>query len=445
MKRIILLLLFTAAVLHAQTKSIFVVNIEDEIDLGLAPFIERAVEQAEDEGAEAILFRINTFGGRVDAATQIKDAILNSDVPTIAYVDKRAISAGALITLACRKVAMAPGSSIGATTVVDQAGQKGSEKMQSYMRSEMRATAERNGRRTDIAEAMVDEKVVVPGLVDSTQLVTLTAAEAAKFSITDTITLSIDETLAAFGYEDYELVPIEINWAEEVVRFLSNPVISSLLIMIGMVGMFTEVKTPGWGLPGTMGAVALALFFGSSMILDLASILEIALFVVGVVLLLVEVFVIPGFGVAGILGILFMVASLFLSLINMEGFFDFDILQTAIIQLAITLLASTALFALIYRYLPKSSAFKAFVLAEATSTKEGYIGNPDQHALVGRVGKAFTSLRPSGTAVISGKKYDVVTDGQYIEKDELIKVIAVVGVRVVVDKDTSGESETENG
>src|SRR5690606_5575918 len=165
-----LVLLLLNQLIFSQNKKVYYAEIDGEIDLGMAPYVSRVVSDANEENADAIVFKINTFGGRVDAATQIKDAILSSDILTIAFINNRAISAGALIALSCTKIAMVPGSSIGAATVVDQTGQKQSEKYQSYMRSEMRSTAERNGRRTDIAQGMVDERIVVEGLDDSTTL-----------------------------------------------------------------------------------------------------------------------------------------------------------------------------------------------------------------------------------------------------------------------------------
>ena len=202
---------------------------------------------------------------------------------------------------------------MGASTVVDQAGQKQSEKYQSYMRSEMRATAEKNGRRTDIAQGMVDETIVVTDLNDDDKkLITLTSEEAVKYKMADTVLTNISDLKKVFSLENAEEVLISSNWAEDFVRFLNNPIISSLLIMIGMLGIFTEIKTPGWGLPGTAGLIALALFFGSSYILDLASVIEIVIFILGVILLILEIFLIPGFGILGVLGILFMIAGLFL-------------------------------------------------------------------------------------------------------------------------------------
>lgn len=304
-----LILLFTIC-LNAQ-KKVYIAYIEGDIDLGLAPYVSRVVAEAEKDNAEAIIFKINTFGGRVDAATQIKDAIINTDLLTIAFINNRAISAGALIALSCKKIVMVPGSLIGAATVVDQQGEKVGEKYQSYMRSEMRSTAEKNGRRVDIAEGMVDERVVVPGIDDSTKLITLTSTEALKYGFADTLLKDYDEIFAYFKLGKAEKVFQKSNWAEDVVRFLNNGIVSSILIMIGIFGLMAEIKSPGWGLPGTAALIALALFFGSSYILQLASVIEILMFVAGLVLLLLEIFVIPGFGVAGISGIILIIASLF--------------------------------------------------------------------------------------------------------------------------------------
>ncbi|MDZ7767064.1 MAG: ATP-dependent Clp protease proteolytic subunit [Melioribacteraceae bacterium] len=341
MRRFILIIsiLLFAVSLSAQ-KKVYYGTIEGDIDLGLAPYVKRIVDQANSENADAIIFRINTFGGRVDAATQIKDAILNSEVLTIAFVDKRAISAGALISLSCQKIVMVEGASIGATTVVDQSGSKQAEKAQSYMRSEMRATAERNNRRTDIAEAMVDERVVIEGLVDSTQLLTLTSKEALTYGVADTIISTEKELLAAFGFENAQIIKEDVNWGEDVVRFLSNPIISSILIMIAMLGMFTEIKTPGWGLPGTASLIALALFFGSGLILDLVSVIEILIFVIGVALLLVELFIVPGFGIFGLLGIAAIVASLFMGLLADFEIISWPEISIALLQLAISFLVT---------------------------------------------------------------------------------------------------------
>jgi membrane-bound serine protease (ClpP class) len=413
-------------------KKVYIAYIDGEIDLGLAPYISRVVSDAEMDNAEAIIFKINTFGGRVDAATQIKDAIIGTDLLTIAFINNRAISAGALIALSCKKIVMVPGSSIGAATVVNETGEKVGEKYQSYMRSEMRSTAEKNGRRVDIAEGMVDERIVVEGLDDSTTLITLTSEEALKYGIADTLLKNFDELYAYFKFGNSEKVLQKSNWAEDVVRFLNNPIVSSILIMIGFFGLIAEIKSPGWGLPGTASIIALALFFGSSYILQLASVIEILMFVVGLGLILVEVFVIPGFGIAGISGIILIIASLFLAMVGADPFLDIDAVSLAIIKLTGGLAAALVLIFLLARYLPKSNVFKKFILSEEEKATEGYTSRTNLSELLGVEGVAVTTLRPAGTAEINGKRVDVVTDSEYIEHGKPIVVTAVEGMRVVV-------------
>ncbi len=436
MKKILLLIVSTFFLINqsfAQGK-VYVAEIEGMIDLGLAPYIQRVVDEAVENSASAVIFKINTFGGRVDAATQIKDAIINCPVQTIAFIDKRAISAGALISLSCDKIVMVPGSSIGATTVVDQSMTKQSEKAQSYMRAEMRATAERTGRRTDIAEGMVDETVVVEGLVDSTKLITLTANEAKSYGIADSVIGDFSTMLEAFDLQDSKIVNLSSNWAEDFIRFLNNPVITSILMMVILVGFFTEIKTPGWGLPGTAAVIALALFFGAGYILELASGIEIIIFILGLVLLIVEIFVIPGFGIFGAIGIVMMVAGLFLGLISDFPLVDWDMLSTAIIQLAGAFILSMFVIFVLLKLLPKSEAFNKLVLRKNIDEQSGYTSDTKLKDLLGKQGKALTDLRPSGTAVIEKKRIDVVTAGEYLNKGTKVIVVQEEGSKIVVEK-----------
>lgn len=429
--KFLIVLLFTISLI-AQQKTVYVAYIDGEIDLGLAPYITRVISEAEKDNAAAIVFKINTFGGRVDAATQIKDAILSSRILTVAFINNRAISAGSLIALSCNKIIMVPGSSIGAATVVDQSGQKVGEKYQSYMRSEMRSTAERNGRRTDIAEGMVDERIVIPGLVDSTQLVTLTSEEAFKYKIADTVLTSFNEALTYLKLKNVKVVESTSNWAEGVVRFLNNPIVSSILIMIGFFGLIAEIKTPGWGVAGTTGLIALTLFFGSSYILQLASVIEILMFVVGLGLLLVEIFVIPGFGITGISGIILIFASIFFSLLGSKPFIDMEAVSIAIIQLSGSILFALIGIFVLAKYLPKSKAFNKLVLSQSEKAEEGFVSYPSVKELIGKEGIAFTTLRPGGTVEIDGKRIDVVAESEYITQGTKIKVLRVEGIKVVV-------------
>lgn len=431
--RIILQLLFVlSSILSAQGK-IYVAEIDAEIDLGMAPYVKRVISEATAANALAIVFHINTFGGRVDAATQIKDAILNSKAPTVAFIDRRAISAGALIAISCQKIIMAEGSSIGASTVVDQTGKKQAEKYQSFMRSEMRAAAQKNGRRADIAEGMVDEKIVVEGLVDSSKLITLTTAEAIKFGYADTVLNDLSSVVNYLNGESIDIVTTNFNFSEEILKFINNPIVSSLLIMIGLVGLFTEVKTPGWGVPGTAGVIALAIFFGSSYILELANIFEILLFVIGVILLIVEVFITPGFGLIGSVGIVLMIAGLFLGLISDFPVINWVDISNATIQLALTFIGTGILIAIVLKFLPKTELFSNLILSKNIDSTSGYISNePFVVELVGKQGIAFTDLRPSGAVIVDEQKIDAVSESEFIPKNSKIKIIKVEGSKVVV-------------
>jgi len=414
-------------------KKVYLADITDEIDPRMAPYISRVISEAEKNKADAIIFRINTFGGRVDAATQIKDAILGSKLLTIAFINDRAISAGALIALSCRKICMVPGSSIGAATVVDQMGQKQSEKYQSFMRSEMRSAAERNGRRTDIVQGMVDESIVVPGLNDTNKLITLTFEEAKKYGIADTIANDLNECLSSFGFKDAQVIKINSNWAEDLVGFLNKPFVTTILIMLGLVGIFAEIKSPGFGFPIIIGVIALGLFFGSSYILQIASAIHIILFVVGVILLVLEIFVIPGSAIAGVIGIILIIGSIFLSLVGHNiPFWDPESVARAVYQLSGALLSAFVILFLIARFLPKSKVFSRLILQHEEKADQGFVSYPSIKELIGKEGTALTTLRPAGSVELEGQRYDVVADWEYIPQGSKVKVIRVEGIKVVV-------------
>jgi membrane-bound serine protease (ClpP class) len=430
----IILILISAVRLHPYTDRplVYLIDISGDIDLGLPPYVSRVIGDAASNDAAAVILRVNTFGGRVDAATQIKDAVMNAGIPTIAFIDKRAISAGALISIACEKIYMVPGATIGAATPVTAEGVKTSEKVVSYMRSEMRATAESRGRDPRIAEGMVDEEIEIPGIIAEGKLITLTTEEAIEIGYCDGTVPTLRDLLATLDLEGAEIVESGANWAENFVRFLSNPIISSLLIMIGMVGLFMEVRSPGWGVPGTAGIIALTLFFGTQYILALANIIDIVLFVVGFGLILVEVFVIPGFGIAGIFGILFMIGGLFLALAGQWPLITMPDVFRAVFTLAGSIAMTVIALIGLSAFLPKSKAWSRLILSEEQQRKLGYSSHVAREDLIGREGIALTTLRPSGTALIDDARVDVVSDGGYIDANKPIRVVGVEGIRVIV-------------
>jgi len=349
-----------------KTNLVYWVNIDGEIDLGLAPFIKRVVQEADEQSIEALILQINTFGGRVDAAVQIRDALINSSTLTIAFINERAISAGALISLSCKKIVMAPAATIGAATPVtisplDQQMKPASEKVVSYFRKEMKTTAEKNNRPPLIAEAMVDPDVVIEGLSKKGKLLTLTTLEAIEHKVADfKISGGIKNVLREFHLEQALLKEKKPNWAEKFLRIISGSLLSSLLLTIGLLALFMEFKTPTWGVAGTVGIICLALFFWGHVVLNLVGWEEVILLSVGIILLLLEAFVVPGFGLTGILGIIALAAGLSLSMVGKYPA-PGEILG-AVSQVSIVFLIVSVFFVLSIKSLAKTALVQRFVL-----------------------------------------------------------------------------------
>jgi len=410
-------------------------KLEGMIDTGVSALAERAVELANVEEADAIIFEIDTFGGRVDAATVIRDAILDSEVMTIAFINKRAISAGALISLACDKIVMTEGGTMGATTPVDGAGTKANDKVTSYMRAEMRATAEKTGRNPKIAEAMVDERVDIPVLsAEAGRPATLTTEQALNYEMVNETAESLEDVLLMYELNGAKIIKTELNWAEHVVRILTHPVVTSILLAVATFGLIAEVRTPGWGLGGTLALVALGLFFGSHLVVKLAEWEELALFVVGVGLIIVEVVAIPGFGIVGLLGAVLMLGSVVITQLGTFELWTFDEIASVIARLCISMICAFGLSLIALRSLPKWSAFNRLVLKAETRAKEGYVSSSreEDDEWLGREGTALSELRPAGIVEIEGKRLDVVTDGEFVAAQQLVKVVEARGNRIVV-------------
>lgn len=425
----VLLGLFAAAVFAAGSSEAFaqgrvppggvwVIPVEGTIDLGLAAYVRRSVAEAERAEASLILVEVNTFGGRVDAATEIRDALLESRVPTAAFVKERAWSAGALIALAADRLWMAPGSSIGAARPIPA-----DEKTVSALRAEFESTAERNGRDPKIAAAMVDAKVVIDGLVAEGEILTLTASRAVELGFADGLASSRDEVLSALGLGDRRVMTTSFSWAERAARFLSEPTVSQLLLTLGFLGLIAEVTSPGTGVPGLIGLASLALFYGARMIAGLVGWEALLLLLAGLVLLAVEIFVIPGFGVAGIAGAAAVLWSLVVSFGGVE-----EALRSIGVSLALTVAGAV----LLWRFGKRRGLWRGVILETRLKGEEGYVSAPDYSDLVGRTGVALTTLRPSGVVEIDGKRIDAVSEGGYIARGSPIEVKLVEGTRVVV-------------
>ena len=410
---------------------VYRVPVTGEIELGLAPYIQRAVKEAAEVGAVALILDIDTPGGRVDAAEIISDALTDSEVPVYSLVNRRAYSAGALIALSTSRIYMRPASVIGAATPVDGTGTKAPEKIVSAMRSQMRALAESNGLEPEVAAAMVDEDIEIDGVVESGKLLTLTTEEAVEIGYAEAIE-DLDALLVELGHEGATVVTLELNWAERLVRFFSSSLVSPFLLSLGFLGLLIEIRTPTFGLAGTMGLISLGLFFGSNMIVGLAGLEDVLIVGAGLVLLGIEAFIVPGFGIFGVAGVVAILTGLYMSLLgNIPTMPDFT--RAAWVLTSSTLLLIGSAWALI-RTLPSSSRLAEsgiFLLAKTTSAI-GYESAEVRSDLVGKYGTAITDLRPAGTALIGDERIDVVSESEWISAGTPVKVLSAEGYRHIV-------------
>lgn len=506
--------------------------VDGMIDDGVTVIVERALEDA--AGAKAVIFVVDTPGGRVDSAIDVSNAIIGAQVHTIAYVKGMgAVSAGALISLSCQDIIMAQEATIGAAAPVVMTPQgtlPTGEKEVSFMRSKMRALAERNGYNPDIAEAMVDKDIelwvrdtpdgkletyastptapaeadtptgqaadpletVVERIIETLEeklpiqldklkkatkdlpdekddkeevqeeevqaapsitpsdlgyrlvvgrgkLLTLSAQQALDLRLIDTTANNISEVMAFYGYYGLRRAEVEITWADDLFRWLIHPMVAGLLFMLGIGGLYFEVRTPGFGLPGIIGLSCLALFFGARAVLGLADWIDLLLVMVGLILLLLELFALPGVGIAGIAGVLCLLAGIYLALTRVaipQYSWDFVRLQDAGLSLAVAMIALTVFVVATWKLLPHTPAYNWLVLSTAQEQTKGFVVQTaaQEAAALGQVGTALTMLRPAGRGRFGGKTYSVVSRAEFIEKGTPIVIVQAEGNRYVVDK-----------
>src|SRR3989339_295657 len=451
-KRIIGVLIgmgWVTAQLLAQISQDTTIVLKFDMKEEVAPALWRKTQKAFDEatavGADVILIHMNTYGGMVVSADSIRTKILNSEIPVYVFIDNNAASAGALISIACDKIYMRPGANIGAATVVNQTGQQMPDKYQSYMRSTMRATAEAHGKDTliygkdttylwkrdpRIAEAMVDASIFIEGVIDTGKVITFTATEAIKYGYCEGIAENIQEVLELAGHKHAVIKEYNPSGLDKLIGFLMNPVFQSLLIMAIIGGIYFELQTPGIGFPLIVAATAAVLYFAPLYLEGIAQNWEIALFVVGLILLGVEIFAIPGFGVTGVSGIILMVLGLTLALVEN---FDFDVegsgMFISMIVKSLLFVSASVFVAFIGSlYMGKkvfdTNLFSHRIALHATQeTSQGFVGvDPKLIQLVGSAGVAETPLRPSGTIAINGESYDAKAEYGFIEKGQQVKV-----------------------
>lgn len=422
-------------------KRVYKFDIKEEIGPGVWRKMQKAFTEADEWSADLILLHMNTYGGMVLHADSMRTKILNSKIPVWVFIDNNAASAGALISIACDSIYMRKGANIGAATVVNQTGEQMPDKYQSYMRSTMRATAEAKGRDRDIAQAMVDESIRIDGISDSGKVLTFTASEAMLHGFCEGMAESVKEVLALNGITGYEMKEFTPTQMDELIGWLVHPAVSGILIMIVIGGIYFELQTPGVGFPIAASMIAATLYFAPLYLEGLAENWEIILFLIGIVLIGVEIFVLPGFGVAGISGIILIMVGLTLSMVGNVGF-DFEMTMPGeVVTAGLTVVIATVLgligSIMLAKRLLSTSMLSHLVLSSTQQRTEGFIGIDAADALlIGREGIAYTVLRPSGKVEIDGEIHDATAMSGLIDKGEPVRVVKHETAQLFVRKIT---------
>ncbi|UTR17069.1 nodulation protein NfeD [Salipaludibacillus sp. LMS25] len=414
---------------------VYVIPVEKEVERGLEAFLNRSIQTAEEAGADHIVFEVHTPGGFVDAAGNIASLVRNTEIPTTAFIVGDALSAGAYISLNANEIVMAPGTRMGSAAVIDGAGNAAEDKAQSAWLASMREAAELNGRDPVYALAMADETIDVSEYgAGEGSLLTLTPSQALEVGYAEATAENREELLEYLSMEKAEVKEAEITFAEQIARFVTHPIIIPILLSIGSLGLVLELYSPGFGVPGIMGASALFLYFYGHLVAGFAGWEAIILFGIGVVLIVLEVLS-PSFGILGILGIGAILASLVIS-----SFSLMNLLLSVVIAVIVTIIASVIFF----KYASYKGPFRRVILTDQTKTEQGYVSNENRHDIIGEVGEALTILRPSGTALLNDERLDVVSEGGYIEQGRKVKVISATGSRIVVREITGEDSEKKD-
>jgi membrane-bound serine protease (ClpP class) len=478
MKKIIImitlfLLLISTGYSETGKKNATIIPVSGMIDPGLKTFIERATDEAVAASTDIIIYEMDTFGGEVEAALEISDIItaIPDSILTIAYVKTKAISAGALIALSCNKLVMKQNTTIGDCAPIMQ-GQEGpkmlGEKFQSPLRAKFRSLAKKNNYPSRLAEAMVSDnleiiRIETPDgekdisgtefndlnekeklaivkkrtIVEKGKLLTMDAHEARELGFTGLIVDTFDDLLKSYNIQK-PLKTMEITRSEASVRFIRK--VAPVLMLIGLAGIGLEIKSPGLIWPAAIGIFCLGLVFGSQYLVGMANYIELILFAAGVILLFIEINFIPGFGVFGVTGLVLVFISLILSFQNFvlpkpEFPWQMETLENNLLRVAFSVIGSLVLFLIMGKWLVTSSGLRRLVLNDSEMKTEGYVAaQTGIDSLLGKQGIAESTLRPAGTAIIEKIRYDVITNGEFIEKGTALKVTSTQGNRIVVEK-----------
>ncbi len=418
---IVAFIIFITSYGFAETRSpVYVIPVKGEVNPALFSLVSNGIDEAQTRGASLIVFDIDTYGGSIDSALKISEAIMNSQIPTLSYIDYRAISAGVAIAISSDKVAVNPRATIGAAETIPD-----SEKNVSFWSGELRSIAEDRGRDPEIIAAMADKDIELPGIIEKGKLLTLTGGGALKHGIADYQAGSIKDILGKEGLTGAPIINIDPNLQTRLAQFASSATWGPLILSLAMIFMLLELFTPGFGLFGTVSVALFALYFGANILAGYSGYEALALFAGGVILLLIEAFVIPGFGVTGIGGIVLLIASVIVSAKN---------ITQAVAALIIAFAASAVALFFIIRYAPKSRFYDNIVLKTSLTKEAGFEATENYNIYEGKEGIAVTTLRPAGIAEIEGRRIDVVTDGTYIEAGNRIRIVKTEGRKIIVEK-----------
>ncbi len=398
------------------------IPLQGTIDRGNLNFLERSLEEAQNMGVETVLLDLNTPGGYLDAAKDMRNAMDSYPGKIVAFVNPDALSAGAYIALAADRIYMVPGSTMGAAEPQVMGEGTADEKVVSSWEAEMEALAGRNDRQTDIASAMVRREVVLEDLVDSGELLTLDHSQAREVGYSEGTVESTQELLQELGLSDAELLDKDRELIDSFISLTTNPAFATFLLIIGFAGLVLEILTAGFGVAGTLSMLSFGLYFGGHILGGLAGYEVILLFVGGVVLMLIEAFM-PGFGVFGIGGLIATFASIVMAAASAEA---------GITMLIIALVLTAIILFFTIRHLSRRGVLRRFILEDSESADKGYVASEGRKDLVDKKGTAITPLRPAGSVLIENERIDVVTEGEYIDKDSEVTVIRTEGSRVVV-------------
>lgn len=436
-KFLTVLLVLVSSLIFAGERKVYVIDIRQEINAASQRILMMGMREAQKLNADYIILNINTYGGAVDAADSMRTAILKSKIPFAAFINNQAASAGALISISCDSIYMSKGSSIGAATVVDQTGKVLPDKYQSFMRAMMRSTAEANGRDPKIAEAMVDPSVSIPGIIDSTKVLSFTREEAIKNNYCEGKAETIEEVASQFvGSQDYVIIKQRITFLDKLISFFLSPVVQGILIMMIIGGIYFEVQAPGFGFPSVIAITGAVLYFAPLYLEGLANYWEIILFFIGVALIILELFAFVGFGVAGILGIIILFAGLTFAMIDNDLLLKGDEinLMPIIKPLALVMVTGTSSLILSIYLASKvfgSSRFTKLALKTSLMESDGFVGvNTDYADLVGKMAIVMTDMKPSGKIEIDGKWYEASLEFGMVHKGGTVVVTRFEGGRL---------------